>query len=76
MEVDFLTRKELNGYKGDLKASQYALEAEKASFEKKMINIYGPQMINELNKKPEVKKEKTAKRKRCWLFNIFNKKGD
>ncbi len=74
--MDFLTRKELNGLKGEIKASEYALEAEKYTFQRELINKIGPSMIEELSKPKvaeiPVKKEK----KKCWLLRIFNKKGD
>lgn len=74
--MDFLTRKELNGLKGEIKASEYALEAEKYTFQRELINKIGPSMIEELSKPKvteiPVKKEK----KKCWFLRLFNKKGD
>lgn len=69
--MDFLTKKELNGLKGDIKASENAIEAEKYSFQRNLMNKLGPEMIEELNKpKPAPKQEK----KKCFLLRIFNKK--
>lgn len=42
--MDFFTKKELNGLKGDLKASEIAINAEKAQFGKKLIDTYGKEM--------------------------------
>lgn len=73
--MDYLTKKELRGLQGDIKASQYALEADKYSFQKKLINELGPQMVEELNK-PKTEQKVVEKKKKCFLLRLFNKKGD
>lgn len=72
--MDFLTRKELNGLKGEIKASEYALEAEKYTFQRELINKIGPSMIEELSK-PKMLENKTVEEKnKCWIIRIFKKK--
>lgn len=68
--MDFLTKKELNGLKGDLKASEYALNAEKEHFKKELTEFYGKQMEESFNKN-EIKKEET-KEKKCFLRRLFS----
>ena len=42
--MDFFTKKELNGLKGDLKASEIAIEASNEAFKKKLIEQYGKEI--------------------------------
>lgn len=71
--MDFLTKKELDGFKGDVKASQIAIEANKYTFQRKLINELGPEMIDELNK-PKVKP--VIQNKPGFLKRLFKRKGD
>ena len=76
--MDFFTKKELIGLKGDLKASEIALNAEKEEFSKKLINKYGKEMDavfnkkgNQNNKKHDNVSEKIPKKK-CFLRKLFS----
>ena len=76
--MDFLTKKELIGLKGDLKASEIALNAEKEEFSKKLINKYGKEMDavfnekgNQNNEKHDNVSEKIPKKK-CFLKKLFS----
>ena len=76
--MDFFTKKELIGLKGDLKASEIALNAEKEEFSKKLINKYGKEMDavfnkkgNKNNKKHDNVSEKIPKKK-CFLRKLFS----
>lgn len=71
--MDFLTKKELDGFKGDVKASQIAIEADKYTFQRKLINELGPEMMNELNKP---KSKPTVQKKTGFLKRLFKRKGD
>lgn len=51
--MDFLTRQELNGLKGDKILSQETLEAEKFSFQKKLMDSMGKKMMEDLNNPPK-----------------------
>lgn len=42
--MDFFTKKELNGLKGDLKASEIAIKASNEDFKKKLIEQYGKEI--------------------------------
>lgn len=42
--MDFFTKKELNGLKGDLKASEIAIKASNEAFKKKLIEQYGKEI--------------------------------
>lgn len=42
--MDFLTKKELNGLKGDIKASEIAIKASNEDFKKKLIEQYGKEI--------------------------------
>lgn len=68
--MDFLTSKEIDGLKADIKASEAALEAEKYTFEKMLKEKIGPKMIEELNKKEQPKPEQ-KKKKKFSLRNLF-----
>ena len=46
--MDFLTRKEIEGLKQDIKAKDIAVEADKYAFEAKLLNGMGENMMNEL----------------------------
>ena len=46
--MDFLTRKEIEGLKQDIKAKDIAVEADKYAFEAKLLNGIGENMMNEL----------------------------
>jgi len=72
--MDYLSKKELNGLKGDIKASQYAIEAEKYTFQKKLIEKIGPEMIEELNNPKPKQEQEIPKKRKCFLLRIFNKK--
>jgi hypothetical protein len=74
--MDYLTNKELKGLKGDIKASQYALEAEKYSFGKKLVSQIGPEMMEQLSKPKEEQNAKPQKKKKCWFLRLIAKKGD
>lgn len=71
--MDFLTKKELDGFKGDVKASQIAIEADKYTFQRKLINELGPEMMNELNKP---KSKPIIQKKPGFLKRLFKRKGD
>ena len=47
--MSFLLKKEIQGLAGDIKAKEYALEADKYTFERKLLNGMGKQMIEKLN---------------------------
>lgn len=68
--MDYLTKKELNRLKGDVKASQYAIEAEKYTFQKKLIDKIGPEMIEKLNNV----ETKTNQNGKCFWKRLFSKK--
>lgn len=68
--MDYLTSKEIDGLKADIKASEVALEAEKYSFERMLKEKIGPKMVEELNHKNE-QIEKEPKKKRFRLRDIF-----
>ena len=70
--MDFLTDKELNGLKSDIKSSEIALEAEKYSFEKQLKETLGPKMVEELNKPKEIKETKTCKKRKFNILRLFN----
>ena len=42
--MDFLTKKELNGLKSDIKASEIAIKASNEDFKKKLIEQYGKEI--------------------------------
>lgn len=75
--MDFLTKKELNGLKGDLKASEIAINAEKVQFGKKLIDTYGNE-IDSVFKAEEMIEQKQPKetvyetpKKKCFLKRLF-----
>lgn len=76
--MDFFTKKELNGLKGDLKASEIAINAEKVQFEKKLINTYGKEMESVFNAQEKIEKEQIKKiikkrqKKTCFLKKLFS----
>lgn len=75
--MDFFTEKELKGLKSDLKASEIALNAEKAQFEKKLIDIYGKEIDAVFNsqkttEKPNKKSEKEKSKKIYFLKKLFS----
>lgn len=72
--MDFLTRKELNGLKGEIKASEYALEAEKYTFQRELINKIGPSMIEQLSKPKTIENKTVEEKKKCCILRIFKKK--
>ena len=82
--MDFLTKKELKGLKGDLKASEIAIKASNEEFKKKLIEQYGKEIelgftnqtyIPQQTTPPLVfkTKEKTKETKKtCWLKRLFS----
>ena len=69
--MDYLTNKEIDGLKCDIKASDVALEAEKYAFEKMLKEKIGPQMIDDLNKEKEFcKKEERLQQKKKKKFTL------
>jgi len=72
--MDYLTEKEIKSFKGEVKASQYAVDAEKYTFEKKLIEDIGPKMMEflEENSKPKKRKDGLFER----LFGKIKKKGN
>ena len=48
--MNYFMKKEVEGLKGDIKASEIQLEVEKYSFERKLNNGFGEEMLSELNK--------------------------
>lgn len=86
--MDFLTKKELNGLKGDLKASEIAIKASNEAFKKKLIEQYGKEInfgfVNQTYIPPqpppplvfEVKENKKEiskeKKKKCWIRKLFS----
>ncbi len=76
--MDFFTKKELNGLKGDLKASEIAINAEKVQFEKKLINAYGKEMELVFNAQEKIEKEQPTEvvsepaKKKCFLKRLFS----
>lgn len=86
--MDFFTKKELNGLKGDLKASEIAIKASNEDFKKKLIEQYGKEInfgfVNQTYIPPqpqpplvfEVKESKKEiskeKKKTCWLRKLFS----
>jgi len=76
--MDFFTKKELNGLKGDLKASEIAINAEKVQFEKKLINTYGKEMELVFNAQEKIEKEQPTEvvseptKKKCFLKRLFS----
>ena len=86
--MDFFTKNELNGLKGDLKASEIALRADKEQFKKKLVEKYGKEMDSVFNTQPipaqieptvhdiQNEKEKDAKekiqKKQSFLKRLFS----
>lgn len=82
--MDFFTKKELNGLKGDLKASEIAIKASNESFKKKLIEQYGKEIelgfTNQtyipLNQPHpmifEIEENPKEKKKTCWLRKLFS----
>ena len=76
--MDFFTKKELNGLKGDLKASEIAINAEKSQFEKDLINKYGKEMESVFDAEEKIKNEQQkdiiedTKKKKCFLKKLFS----
>lgn len=76
--MDFFIKKELNGLKGDLKASEIAINAEKVQFEKKLINTYGKEMESVFNAQEKIEKEHQTEivseptKKKCFLKRLFS----
>lgn len=71
--MDFLTQKELNGLKGDLKASEIAINADKENFQKKLMEQYGKEMESVFEPQTIKKEQKnTEKKKTCWLKKLFS----
>jgi len=86
--MDFFTKKELNGLKGDLKASEIAIKASNEDFKKKLIEQYGNEInlgfVNQTYIPPqppppmvfEVKESQKEtskeKKKTCWLRKLFS----
>ena len=48
--MDFLTKKELDGLKADVKSKEIALEANKATFEAQLKNKLGNDILNTLSR--------------------------
>ena len=46
--MDYLVRKELEGLKNDIESKNIAVEADKYTFEMKLLNGMGESMMNEL----------------------------
>ena len=72
--MDFFTKKELNGLKGDLKASEIAIKASNEDFKKKLIEQYGKEMESVFEPQT-IKKEQESteeKKKTCWLKKLFS----
>lgn len=76
--MDFFTKKELNGLKGDLKASEIAINAEKEQFKKKLINTYGKEMESVFNTEEKIQNEhpketnENVSKKKCFLKRLFS----
>lgn len=51
--MDFLTKKEIEALKQDIAAKDIAVEADKYSFEMKLLNGLGESMMDELKKPPK-----------------------
>lgn len=51
--MDFLTKKEIEGLKQDIKAKDIAVEADKYAFEAKLLNGLGESMLEELKNPPK-----------------------
>ena len=69
--MDPLTKKELNGLKGDIKAKNTAIDAFKTSFEQQLKNSLGAE-IDETLSKPVVYQTQERKKKQNWLHRIIN----
>lgn len=75
--MDFFTKKELNGLKGDLKASEIAIKAEKEQFIKKLVSKYGKEMDSVFNEKKQDEKTnenpiEEVPKKKCFLKRLFS----
>lgn len=77
--MDFFTEKELKGLKGDLKAREIALSADKEQFKQKLIVKYGKEMESVFNEnKQDINEEKHEviknehKKKSCFLKRLFS----
>lgn len=72
--MDFLTQKELNGLKGDLKASEIAINADKENFQKKLIEQYGKEMESVFEPQTIKKEQESTEEKKntCWLKKLFS----
>lgn len=51
--MDFLLKKEIEKFKGEISSKDYAIEAEKYSFERQLKNGLGEEIINTLNNPPK-----------------------
>lgn len=51
--MDFFTKQEIDGYKGDKLAIQESLDADKFSFQHKLENGMGERMMEQLNNPPK-----------------------
>lgn len=54
--MDFITRKEVEAYKGEVVATQAAIEADKYAFETKLLNGMGKEIIEHLKNPPKPNK--------------------
>ena len=51
--MDFLTKQEIEKLKGEITAKDFTIEAEKYSFERKLKNGLGNEILNVLNNPPK-----------------------
>lgn len=72
--MDYLTEKEIKSFKGEVKASQVAVEAEKYTFCKKLMEDIGPKMMDFLDGKSEPEEKKIGLFER--IFGKGKKKGN
>lgn len=51
--MDFFTKQEINGYKGDRILIEESLEADKYAFKRKLEGSFGKKMMEQLNNPPK-----------------------
>lgn len=69
--MDPLTKKELNGLKGDIESKNAAIESYKTAFEKQLKNSLGAE-IDEALSNPVNQQVQTKKEKQDLLHRIIN----
>lgn len=72
--MDYFTKKEMNGFKSDKKASEIALDSEKEMFKDKLLKGMGNEIIETLNA-PNNKNNKIFEEKKqrvCFFKRLLS----